>query len=347
VERRTFLKGLSAGLGTLPLLPEQIQGLEGRLRHLATSSLQAVDWKEVRAEFQMNPGLVHLNCGSLGATPRLVIDAVAAYTRQVEGDPAPRTFSWGGEQMETVRARAAEFIGADLEEVAITRNTTEGMNAVASGLDLEPGDQVLTTNHEHGGGMVCWQHLRRHRGIEMVYLPMPRTVESSQQIADLVTAHLTPRTRVCSFSHVDTIMGVRMPLAEIAAITRPRDIVLVCDGAQAPGMLDVDVRSLGVDTYAFSGHRWMLRPKRSGLLYVRREVQHRVHPVLLHSASGAYTAPGGTRNVAWEQRRDRGPPEGRASDRSEDGPVDLRLLRGRGPPPRELQRHSLFYPHLQ
>ncbi len=112
---------------------------------------------------------------------------------------------------------------------------------------------------------------------------------------ELVREQITPRTKVCSFSHIETISGVQMPLAEIAAITRPRGI---CDGAQAPGMLNVDVKALGVDTYAHSGHKWLLAPKGSGLLYIRREVQDRIQPALLHSGYQAYTASGGTRNVA-------------------------------------------------
>jgi len=227
-----------------------------------------------------------------------VLDIVANTAREIEGVPVGNVFGWGGEQMELVRARAAQFIGASLEEVALTRNTTESMNAVAMGLDLKPGDQVLTTNHEHGGGMVCWQHLRKHHGIEIVYVHLPRVIESRQQIVALVHEKLTPRTKACSFSHVDTITGVRMPIAEIAEITRPRGIVLVCDGAQAPGMLEVDVKALGADTYAFSGHKWMLAPKGTGLLYIRKEMQDRVHPAFLYDGYRSYTASGGTRDVA-------------------------------------------------
>ena len=146
--------------------------------------------------------------------------------------------------------------------------------------------------------MVCWQYLRKHRGIELVYIEMPRVVQSQQQIVDLVRDHITPRTKVCSFSHIDTIVGVRLPMAQIAAITRPLGILLVCDGAQVPGMLPVDVKALGVDTYAFSGHKWMLGPKGSGLLYIRREAQDRVHPAFLYDGYRGYTASGGTRNVA-------------------------------------------------
>ncbi len=301
MQRRNFLKHFTAGLGTLPFIPGMAQDLSNRLHQLSAdleSASGSVElWRRVRQEFQLNPGLTHLNCGSLGATPRVVIDAVSNYLREVEGNPVMKTNRWGVDGMEEARAQTADFIGAGLDEVAITRNTTEGMNAVATGIDLEPGDQVLTTNHEHGGGMVCWQYLRKHRGIEMVYIRMPKAVRSKQQIVRLVRNHLTSRTKVCSFSHIETINGVQMPLADIAAITRPRGILLVCDGAQAPGMLQVDVKALGVDTYAYSGHKWLLAPKGSGLLYIRRKVQDRIHPTFLHSGYRSYTASGGTRGV--------------------------------------------------
>lgn len=105
-----------------------------------------------------------------------------------------------------------------------------------------------------------------------------------------------------SISHINTTTGLRMPVAEIAAMTRPRDILLVCDGAQAPGMLDVDVKELQVDAYASSSHKWMLAPKGTGLLYVRREMQDRIRPVSAFASGGGsyyvpYTASGGTRNT--------------------------------------------------
>ena len=243
--------------------------------------------------------MVHLNTGSLGATPRPVIEAVAAGMYEVEADPVSNIFGAMGTRMEDVRARAAEFLGARLDEVAITENTTSGMNAVAEAISwlLRRGDEVLTTSHEHPGGMVCWENLARHEGVKIVTIPMPAPVKDKAQILQLVKDHITPRTKVCSFSHVETITGLQMPLAEIAAITRPRNIFLVCDGAQAPGMLKIDVKALQVDTYASSSHKWLLAPKGSGLLYIRHEVQDKIQPQVLSTGYNAYTAASGTRNV--------------------------------------------------
>jgi len=298
MHRRTFLHRLSAA-AVVPWLPGASRDLLALQRDLAWASDDAAFWRQVRGQFLLRPGLVHMNAATIGATPRPVVSALTDFLWQVESDPQEEVFGAAGEQrMEDVRARAAAFLGADLDEVALTRNTTEGMNHVAQGMELKPGDQILSTNHEHPGGSVCWEWLAERTGAEVVRIEMPATAASADEVVELVQRHLTPRTRVCSFSHVCTITGLVMPMAAIAELTRPRGILLACDGAQAPGMLDVDVHALGVDTYASSSHKWMLAPKGSGLLYIRKEVQERVRPLTLRSGYQVYSASGGTRNVA-------------------------------------------------
>ena len=298
MERRGFVKTLAAATLPWSRLSGTAHSLEELEKDLAAAGEGASRWSRLRQEFQLRPGFAHFNTGSCGAAPKAVTEAVARYSHELEGDPVRNTFGGLGSGMEDVRRLAAEFLGADVTEIALTRNTTEGMNGVATGIDWEPGDEVLTTNHEHGGGMVCWQHVRKHRGVVVKYLKMPTPLRDKDEFLDLLERHLTPRTRVCSLMDVDTITGLRYPLADVARITRPRGVLLVCDGAQSPGMLDVDVKALGVDTFASSSHKWMLAPKGSGLLYIRREVQDRVQPVFLYSGYGGYSASSGTRDVA-------------------------------------------------
>jgi isopenicillin-N epimerase len=301
MERRTFVKSLAAAVAAAQVLPAAGEALEQQVERLHTAvgaaGSDAKLWQRVRREFTLNPGLVHFNCGSIGATPRLVVDAVANFMREQEADPYHNEWGGLGAGLEVVREKAAEFLGASKDEVTLTRNTTEGMNAVASGLKLKKGDEILTTNHEHGGGIVCWQYLAKHYGVKMRYVEMPNPVKNKAEILERIASQINKRTRVCSFSHIDTITGLQMPMADIALLTRPKDILLVCDGAQAPGMLNVDVKALGVDAYASSSHKWMLAPKGSGLLYVRKEVQDRVQPIAFYDGYGAYSASMGTRNV--------------------------------------------------
>jgi selenocysteine lyase/cysteine desulfurase len=302
MERRSFVKGLAAATAAIPLLPELAQGVNdqlGTLRtDLSTLTSEPDIWRRVRREFQLNPGLVHFNTGSVGAAPRVVTDSVSAYMSQLEADPIHNVWGGLGDKAEEVRTRAAEFIGADVTEMVITRNTTEGMNQIATGIDLDPGDEILTTSHEHGGGVCCWEHLQRHRGVRINYMKMPNPVQNKEEFLRVFEQHLTPRTRVVSLMHIDTITGMVYPLADVAKITRPKGILLVCDGAHSPGMLNVNLKKLGVDAFASSSHKWMLAPKGSGLLYIRREVQDRIHPIALYSGYAVYSASMGTRNVA-------------------------------------------------
>jgi len=311
MKRRTFFKGLVATGVALEAIPRaasakgsrEIVPVEEHVNRLAIdlSQLASDDedlWRRVRSEFQMTDGIAHMNNGSIGASPRVVTDSIVQALAKLEADPCHNTWDGLGAGMEEVRQHAADFIGADLDEVSLIRNCTEGMNNVATGLDLEPGDEILTTNHEHGGGMACWQYLRQYRGIKINYLKMPNPVQDKAQLLRVIEQHLTPRTRVASFMHVDTITGLQMPMADIAALTRPRDILLVCDGAQTPGMLDVDVRSLGVDAFASSSHKWLLAPKGTGMLYIRKQVQDRIHPLSLLKGYSAYSGSCGTRDVA-------------------------------------------------
>jgi isopenicillin-N epimerase len=308
MERRTFFKGLVAALAAAPSLAAVQRVLQEYLAGLQTDLLAAPNevayWQRLHQEFSLKEGLIHLNNGSIGATPVAVQEAHKAYLDRMETNPYDH--AWSGFEdyaLGDLQADAAEFLGASSDEVFLTRNTTEAMNLVATGMHLEPGDEVLTTDHEHPGGVWCWLHMAEIHGIRVrqVHLTTPAT--SKEEILEQVASGITSRTRVVSISHINTTTGLLMPVAEIAALTRPRDILLVCDGAQAPGMLDVNVQELQVDAYASSSHKWMLAPKGTGLLYVRRDVQDRIKPVSVYSGSGSgsyyapYTAGGGTRNT--------------------------------------------------
>src|SRR3954451_8948816 len=164
MERRRFIESLAMGMAAFgadrPVLSAEDAGFKALRDDVAANGDPAAAWARVRREFLLNPGMVHLNTGSLGATPRRVLEAVAGCMYELEGDPVSNVFGPMGHRMEGVRSKAAEFLGARLDEVVLTENTTSGMNAVAQGLSglLKPGDEILTTNHEHPGGSVCWDY---------------------------------------------------------------------------------------------------------------------------------------------------------------------------------------------
>ncbi len=308
MRRRGFLKGLAAALAAAPTLPAvaRIAGehLDALARDLRAAADEPAFWGRVQREFSLREGLLHFNNGSIGPTPVCIQAAHKAYLDLLETDPYD--YTWSGlpdHPLAQVQEQAAAFLNAGTDEVFLTRNTTEGMNLIATGMRLEPGDEVLTTDHEHPGGVWCWLHMAHLHGTRVRQVHLPTPAPSKADLVARIEAGITPRTRVVSISHVNTTTGLRMPVAEIAALAHARGILLVCDGAQAPGMLAVDVKELQVDAYASSSHKWLLAPKGSGLLYVRREAQDRIKPVSVYAGSGGgsyyapYTAGSGTRNT--------------------------------------------------
>jgi len=296
--RRELMGGMAAGvLASCALLRADTKAVEASLQSLEQWVAGGADWQEMRKQFLLDPAIMHFNTGSLGACPRVVVDAHIAFLRQVEGDPATLLFGSMGDAMEPVRKKMAEFFGAELPEIALTANTTTGMNLVANGLEWKAGDEILTTNQEHGGGRVCWDYARDRWGAVIREVKLPVTAQSEDEVIAALKGGITERTKVISVSHVNTITGLVMPVAKVAELAKQRGAYLVVDGAQAPGMLDVNVKELGCDAYACSSHKWMLAPKGAGVLYLRKEFREKLKDPFLQSGVSSYTAASGTRNV--------------------------------------------------
>ena len=264
---------------------------------VSSGSRRADDWDGIRGAFRLPDDLVFMNNGSLGAAPGCVFEAVAGAWRRLSRDPVAEGFGPLLEEAEAARVRAASFLGCSPGELAVTRNTTEGMNMAAQGIGLGPGDRVLTTDQEHAGGRVCWEYYATHHGVVIDKVSLPVPPAPSANITRLFEEKMTDQTRVISVSHVTYTTGHRLPVAKIARLASAAGALLVADGAQAPGGIQVDVRALGCDVYATSAHKWMLAPPGSGLLYIREQVRERVRPVSLHHGYGVYTAATGTRDA--------------------------------------------------
>ncbi|MBX7127158.1 MAG: aminotransferase class V-fold PLP-dependent enzyme [Cyclobacteriaceae bacterium] len=295
--RRNFLKsaGLLAGAAIpvtgwgrsdRPALDDFVQGSDDELS------------AGVRRQLLIPEHRVYLNTGSLGPSPSPVVEIVTDTMHQLESNPVQQNWGPLGNQMEEVRKKVATFIHALPEDVLLTRNTTEGLSLIAQSLDLKTGDEMLTTTREHDGALVGLQFAEKTKGaiLKRVDLAMPAT--SVEEVVAAIKKALTPKTRVLLLSHINTISGMVMPFAEISRITRARNIWLIADGAQAPGLIPVDVAALGVDAYAASGHKWLMGPKETGFLWTSPRIRTHLKSMFMFSGMQAYTASSGTRNVA-------------------------------------------------
>ncbi len=284
--RRAFLKQLAAvaGMTQVSAMIAVDRALGREARDVASLLRAPRGFLELRDRYLLDPQVVYFNHGSIGTIPRSVHAAHLEYLRLCETNPW--LYMWGGaweETRELVREDAAALLGCETSEVVFTHNTTEGFNVLAHGLDLGAGDEVLFSSLNHDGASVCWFHLAKRRGFTVNRFAFPLD-EAPGLTKDAVLAiydrHITPRTRVLVFPHVDNMIGVRHPVRELAALARARGVEFVAvDGAQTVGMLDLAVGDLGVDFYCASPHKWLQAPKGLGLMYVRREARDRLAPM--------------------------------------------------------------------
>jgi selenocysteine lyase/cysteine desulfurase len=269
--------------GSLLLTPLDRAELAAHAEGLAAAKSELADdyWRLVRRGFRLEPGLVYLNNASLGPSPELVADATEAFRRRL--DAFPSRYMWGGwsEEFEAVRSKCASLLGADGEEIALIHNTTEGMNLVASSLALESGDEVILADHEHTSGTVPWRYWQEPRGVRLVRPTLPILPTDPDEIVEVYRRAITPRTRVISMCHIVNTNGMILPVRQVSEMARQHGILVAVDGAQAPGMIDVDLHDLGCDFYAASAHKWLLSPKGVGMFFARSEAQPLLKPLVV------------------------------------------------------------------
>ena len=294
--RRSLLK--AASISTLALVSGSVKAFSQGIDFKNSTDISDNDlYAEVRNQLMLEDGLVYLNTGTLGPAPQLAFDKISLMLKRLEANPAIENFGPMGSEMETVRDKVAKFMGADEEEIILTRNTTEGISIVCSGIKWAEGDEILTTNHEHGGAETGLDFLADTKGAVIKKMTMPYPAESKKQLLDLVKSSITSKTKMVLLSHVETVTGLRWPIKEVSEILKGKDILFIVDGAQAPGMLHIDLHDLGCDVYACSGHKWIMGPKETGVLYMKKSIQEKVNNVFITGGYTAYSRSSGTRNA--------------------------------------------------
>lgn len=228
-------------------------------------------WSEVRQAHDLEPKLVNLNHG-LSPTPRTVQDTLLAQIKRVNEIPVLREQDREAEtRREESRAAAARVLGCDAEEVALVRSGTESLHMAQLGIDLEPGDEVLSTREDYWAMWAAWQQRSARGGIVYREIDLGGPYPPPDEIVSRFVEAFTPRTRVVLFCHVTWRTGHVLPVREICAAARERGVQTIVDGAHALGHIPFRVDELGCDYYGTSGHKWLQAPLGTGLLYVRTE----------------------------------------------------------------------------
>ena len=236
-------------------------------------------WRELRKQFLIPADEIYLNNGTVGSSPAPVLRGVFEGYETTEkmnaADPEDYPI-WGYGPWNEFRDPLAAFVGCNRDEIALLRNATEANSYIANGIDLKAGDEVLMTDQEHPGGEHPFNLRAKRYGIVVKKVVLPKPIINHDHVLNLISANITPRTRVLFFSHITTYSGVVLPAKELCALARSKGIISAVDGAHVTGMMRLNLHDLGCDMYSSSPHKWLQAPKGSGFLYVRDEMIDRL-----------------------------------------------------------------------
>jgi isopenicillin-N epimerase len=289
--RRSFLGAVGlpsfaavAGLPLpLPRLADTAGILDALAGHGGTPQEVATDedfWAEVSRAFTVDRSLVNLNNGGVSPAPGYVQEAMKRHLDYSNKAPVYTMWRILEPQREAVRQRVAREWGCDTEEIAFTRNASESLQTLQLGIDLEPGDEVLTTNQDYPRMITTFQQRERREGIVLKQFSIPVPAEEPAEIVRLFEQRITPRTRLILMCHMINLTGQILPVREVVAMARSHNIPVLVDGAHALAHFDFKISDLECDNYSVSLHKWLFAPHGTGLLYVRKERIADVWPLM-------------------------------------------------------------------
>lgn len=234
-----------------------------------------------RNDFLLDPSIVFLNHGSFGAVPSEVFDAYQALQLDMERNPVEWLARRADGMLAAARHRLAGYVGAHGDDVVFFPNPTTAINMVVGSLQLQRGDQVVTTDHEYGAMDRTWRKHCAETDAEYLRVPIPLPVSTAADFIERVWAAITPRTKVLFLSHLTSATALIFPVQELCRRARAAGILTVVDGAHVPGHIPLDLGSLGCDIYTGALHKWVCAPKGCSFLWARSEVQPMLQPLVV------------------------------------------------------------------
>jgi selenocysteine lyase/cysteine desulfurase len=292
INRRDFLHSLvGAAAFARPALRndgiERIFSASDALDNRSPQEIAADEsfWMQIQQAFTVDRGLVNLNNGGVSPSPKVVQDAMRRHLEYSNEAPVYTMWRILEPEIEAVRIRLAREFGCDPEEMAITRNASEALEICQLGLDMEPGDEVLTTDQDYGRMLTTWDQRARRDGIVINKISFPDPPPSMQDLLDRFERAITPRTKVIHFCHITNLSGQIFPVKGICSMARQRNIETIVDGAHAFAHFPFKRDDLDCDYYGTSLHKWLLAPHGTGFLYVRRDKIGKLWPLMAASES--------------------------------------------------------------
>ncbi len=235
----------------------------------------------IASQFLSDPDVAFFNHGSFGACPKPVFDVYQSWQRRLEAQPVDFIQRRLPDLLAEARHSAGEFVGVDGDHIVFVPNATYGINAVARSLKLEPGDEVLTTDHEYGAVNNTWRFLCERSGATYINRTIPLPFESPEAVVDKLWEGVTPRTKVIAFSHITSPTALILPAELICQRANEAGIITVIDGAHALGQIDLDFAAMQPTFYTGNAHKWLCAPKGAAILYAAPDFDQVLEPLVI------------------------------------------------------------------
>jgi L-cysteine/cystine lyase len=235
-----------------------------------------------RAQFPALSNKIYFNYGGQGTLPQGAMDAITQAEAHIQniGPFGSAAYSWISPQIQASREAIASLLNVPSNTITLTGNVTVGCNIAMWGIDWQPGDHLLLSDCEHPGVIATAQEIARRFGVEVTTCPLMATLNEGDPVS-IIAENLRPQTRLVVLSHVLWNTGQVLPIDKIVEVCRSNNSLLLIDAAQSVGVLPLDLTALGVDFYAFTGHKWLCGPAGVGGLYVRPEARESLHPTFI------------------------------------------------------------------
>ncbi len=240
-----------------------------------------IHFQDIKSQFQLDPAVTYLNHGSFGACPLQIFENYQYWQKLLEQQPVKFMTETGPAQIEISKKALADFITCDKDDLVFTPNPTYAINIIAKSLKLNPGDEILSTDQEYGAMDKTWNYYCKHSGAIYKRFHISLPVSNHDEFADKLLSQVTSQTKVIFISHITSPTALIFPVEKICQKAREMGIITIVDGAHAPGHIPVDITKMNPDVYTGACHKWMLTPKGSSFLYVKRTLQSTIDPLVI------------------------------------------------------------------